>query len=63
MTYSFKCPACEHTLTAEVESDDEALEKFMAAGGEHMKAVHSDMPPMPEDQMREMVRSGMVRVE
>lgn len=59
MSYSFKCPACDHTLTTEAANDDEALEKFMAAGDEHMKAVHADAPAMPEDQMREMIRTGM----
>lgn len=61
MNYSFKCPACDHILTVEAASDNEALEKFMAAGDEHMKAVHADAPAMPENQMKEMVRTGMVK--
>lgn len=61
MRDSFKCPACDHTLTVEAATDDEAVDKFMAAGDAHMKEVHADMPAMPEDKMREMVRTGMVK--
>ncbi|MDP3998598.1 MAG: hypothetical protein Q8P89_03200 [bacterium] len=63
MSYSFKCPACNHVLKVEAATDEAAVEKFMAAGDEHMKAVHADMPAMPEDQMKEMVRTGMMKAE
>ena len=59
MTYSFTCPACGHVTTCDAMTDNEALGKMMELGGVHMKDVHPDMPATPEDQMKEMVRTGM----
>lgn len=57
MTYTFKCPACDHTLDVEANNDNEAVDKLMAAGGEHMKEVHPDMPA--DSNMPNMVREQM----
>lgn len=64
MMYSFTCPApgCGHITTVEANTDDDAVDKFMTAGGEHAKTAHPAMPMMPEEQMRQMVRTGMKKM-
>lgn len=57
MQYSFKCPACDHVLTVDAQNDDEAVQKLMAAGGEHLSSMHPGMPMDPG--MEGMVRSQM----
>lgn len=57
MKYTFKCPACVHVLDVEANNDDSAVDKLMAAGGEHMKENHPDMPSDPN--MPNMVREQM----
>ncbi|MEK9146626.1 MAG: hypothetical protein AAB639_00335 [Patescibacteria group bacterium] len=61
MKYTFKCPACGQPVEVEAENDDEAVDKLMAAGDVHQKEVHAEMPPMPQDQMRNMVREQMTK--
>ena len=63
MKYSFKCPACEHTVAVEAENDDEAVNKINAEGATHAAQVHPDMPPMSEEQMTQMVRQSMTKEE
>lgn len=63
MNYSFKCPACEHTITVEAENDDEAVQKINTEGVVHAQQVHPEMPPMSEEQMTQMVRENMTREE
>lgn len=46
-------------MTVEAENDDEAVAKFNEAGTVHTKEVHPDMPPMSEEDMTNMVRTGM----
>lgn len=57
MKYSFKCPGCGHVLDVEAGNDDEAVDKLMVAGGEHMKETHPGMPADPN--MLNMVREQM----
>ena len=46
MKYSFKCPApCDYEIKVDAQNDDEAINKFMAAGNVHVKDAHSNMPP------------------
>jgi hypothetical protein len=60
MNYSFKCPApCNQELKVYAQNDDEAMGKLMAAGKVHIKEVHPNMPPMPEQQMKDMLKKGM----
>lgn len=63
MKYSFKCPACEHMITVDAMSDDEAVNKIMQEGASHMKTTHPELPPTPDDQMRQMVQSQMKKEE
>lgn len=65
MQYSFTCPApgCGHTMEVEAENDDEAMGKLLVAGDEHGKQVHPNIPQMPEEQAKEMVRVGMRKAE
>jgi len=60
MKYSFKCPApCNHEIKVDAQNDDEAMSKLMAAGKVHVKEAHADMPPMPEKEMKDMLKKGM----
>ena len=59
MKYSFTCPApCNYEVKVDA-GDDEAVGKIIMAGEVHRKQVHPDMPPMTEDQLKNIVRSGM----
>lgn len=58
MTYAFTCQ-CGKVLTVDAESDDEALDKLMSVGTDHMAEVHADAPPMSDEDMKNMLRSGM----
>ncbi|TSC73078.1 MAG: hypothetical protein G01um101438_101 [Parcubacteria group bacterium Gr01-1014_38] len=58
MTYSFQCQ-CGQTLSVDAENDDEALDKLMDVGPDHMAAVHPNAPPMSDEEMKNMLRSGM----
>jgi predicted small metal-binding protein len=60
MKYSFTCPApCNYEIKIDAQNDDEALKKIMEAGGVHAKKAHPDMPPMTEEKLKNMFRSGM----
>jgi predicted small metal-binding protein len=60
MKYSFKCPGpCHYEIKVDAQNDDEAINKIMAVGKVHMKDAHSNMPPMSEQQMKDMLMAGM----
>ncbi len=60
MQYSFKCPSpCNHEITVESKDDEEAMRKIMAAGRVHAAKAHPDMPPMTEQQMKDVLKAGM----
>lgn len=59
MNYTFKCPACDHVVSVEAMSDDEAVEKINAEGAAHLAQVHPEMPATPEEDMKNMVRAQM----
>lgn len=63
MKYSFTCPACSHVVTVDAMNDDEAASKLMQEGKTHQAQVHANMPPMADDQMMQMVKSGMKKEE
>jgi predicted small metal-binding protein len=59
MKYSFKCPApCNYEITVDAQTDDEAMNKIMAAGQVHARESHPDMPSMSEQQMKDMLKAG-----
>ena len=60
MKYSFTCPApCNYEVKVDARDDDEAISKLMAAGKVHAKTPIPNMPPMSEQQMKDMLKSGM----
>ena len=60
MKYSFTCPPpCNYEIKIDAQNDDEALKKIMEAGAVHAKKAHPDMPPMTEEKLKNMFRSGM----
>jgi predicted small metal-binding protein len=60
MKYSFQCPApCNYEIKVDAQTDDEAMNKIMAAGQVHAKEAHPDMPSMSEQQMKDMLKAGM----
>ena len=60
MKYSFKCPgSCNYEVKVDAQNDDEAIGKIIKAGEVHRKEAHPDMPPMTEEQLKNIVRSGM----
>jgi predicted small metal-binding protein len=60
MKYSFTCPApCNYEIKIDAQNDDEALKKIMEAGVVHAKKAHPNMPPMTEEKLKNMFRSGM----
>jgi len=60
MKYSFKCPGtCNYEVKVEAKNDDEAIRKIIKEGEDHRKQAHPDMPPMTEEQLKTIVRSGM----
>jgi predicted small metal-binding protein len=60
MKYSFTCAApCNYEIKVDAQTDDEAMTKIIAAGKVHIKEAHPDMPPMPEQQMKDMLKAGM----
>lgn len=63
MEYSFTCPApCNYEIKVDAQNDGEAINKIMAAGKVHAKKAHPDMPPMSEQQMKDMLKAGMKKV-
>ncbi len=62
MKYSFKCPGtCSYEVRVEAKTDDEAVEKIIKEDETHRKQAHPDLPPMTEEQLKGIVRSGMKR--
>ena len=60
MKYSFTCPApCNYEIKVDAQTDDDAMNKIMAAGKVHAKEKHPNMPPMSEQQMKDMFKAGM----
>jgi predicted small metal-binding protein len=63
MKYSFTCPGpCNYEIKVDAKDDQEAIGKIMTEGVEHAKKDHPDMPPMTEEQMKSMIRTGMKKV-
>jgi hypothetical protein len=64
MKYSFSCPApCNYEVMVDAKNDDEAVAKIIKEGAVHGKQVHPDTLPMTEEQLRNMVRSGMMKAQ
>jgi hypothetical protein len=62
MKYSFSCPAtCNYEIMVDAKNDDEALAKIVAEGALHSRKVHPYVLPMTEEQLKNMVRSGMLK--
>jgi hypothetical protein len=60
MKYSFRCPApCNYEIKVDAKNDDEAVERIITAGEAHRMQAHPDMPPMTQEQLRNIVQSGM----
>ncbi len=60
MTYSFKCPgACNYVVKVDAGNDDEAVRKIIKEGEVHRKQAHPEMPPMTDEQLGTIIRSGM----
>jgi hypothetical protein len=47
----------------DAKNDDEAVAKIIKEGEVHGKQVHPDTLPMTEEQLRNMVRSGMMKAQ
>ncbi len=61
MKYSFSCPAtCNYEISVDARNADEAVAKIIKEGAVHGKQVHPDVPLMKEEQLRNLVRSGMI---
>ncbi|MBC8357978.1 MAG: hypothetical protein ISS41_00950 [Candidatus Aminicenantes bacterium] len=63
MKYSLKCPLCNQSLTIDAETENDAVEKFLSEGKVHTKKHHPNIPAMPEEQMKTMIRFGMKKQE
>jgi len=63
MKYFLKCPLCSQSLTIDADTDDDAVERFMAEGKAHTEEHHPNMPAMPEEQVKAMIRFGMKKQE
>ncbi len=68
MKYTYACPADGFVTTVEAENDDDAVQKFMVAGKAHMADPaylqgHQAAPPVADEEMAQMVRAGMKKVE
>jgi hypothetical protein len=69
MTYTFSCPApCSRVIRVEAHDDEDAVGKIIRAGamicrnsGSHdpCDTTHLVMTPLPERQLREVVRLSM----
>jgi len=60
MEYSFQCPEpCSKEIKVDALTDDEAINKLVAAGKVHAGEAHPDMPPMSEQQWKDMMKAGM----
>ncbi len=60
--YSFSCPAtCNYEIMVDAKNDDEAVAKIVAEGTIHGRRVHPYALPMTEEQLKSMVRFGMMK--
>jgi hypothetical protein len=69
MTYTFSCPApCNRVIRVEAHDDEDAVGKLVQAGAMTCRSRGSDDPcgtthlvmtPLPERQLREVVRWSM----
>ena len=69
MTYTFSCPApCSRLIRVEAHDDDDAIVKIIQAGAmtcrnggsqDPCNTTHLVMTPLPERQLREVVRLSM----
>ncbi len=62
MKYLFSCPApCNYEILVDAKNDDEAVAKIVVEGTVHGRQVHPNAIPMTEEQLKNMVRSGMLK--
>jgi len=62
MRYSFSCPAtCHYEITVDAKNDDEALARIVAEGAVHGRQFHPEVLSMTEEQLKNVVRSGIVK--
>ncbi len=62
MKYSFSCPApCKYEIVVDAMNDKEAVARIVAEGVVHGRQVHPDALPTTEEQLKNMVWSGMVK--
>ncbi len=63
MTYTFTCNQGHEpvSFTAEAETDEEAVQKIMEQTASHLKEVHSNMPPMSEEEAKNMIMSSWAK--
>jgi hypothetical protein len=69
MTYTFSCPApCSRVIRVEARDDEDAVWKIIKAGAmtcrnrgsdDPCDSTHPAMPPLPERQLRDVVRLSM----
>jgi len=69
MTYTFSCPApCRRVIRVEARDDEDAVWKIIKAGAMTCRNKRSDgpcdsthpaLPPLPERQLRDVVRLSM----
>ena len=69
MTYTFSCPApCRRVIRVEARNDEDAVWKIIKAGAMTCRnggsdgpcdTTHPIMPPLPEWQLRDVVRLSM----
>lgn len=64
MKYTMQCN-CGQVITVDAMDDAAAVEALVVAGKQHMaQTAHPDVPAnMTDDQMRELARSKMKKVE
>lgn len=57
MTYSLTCDQGHdpEMLTVEAMNDDEAMMKMLPKSKAHLDAMHSNQPPMTEEQAKEFI--------
>jgi hypothetical protein len=57
------CLACNEPTNADANSDQEAIEKLIAAGKEHGILYYTGMQPVSSEEMEAFVRSTFKKVE
>lgn len=62
MKYSFSCPAsCNYEISVDARSADEAVAKIIKESAVHGRQVHPGVLSMTEEQLRNLVRAGMIK--